>query len=77
MSHFYASIHESTRRTPATAKGHKSTGLKLWAGSYAGVISLEIWHDKATGEDRFIITHQDHPKNKGAHRKELANGSLD
>ncbi len=77
MSHFYASIDQSTRRTPATARGHKSTGLKLWAGSYAGVISLEIWHDKATGEDRYIITQQEHPKHGGNHKKELANGTLD
>jgi len=76
MSHFYASITESTRRTPATAGGLKTTGLKLWAGSYDGVVSLEIWHDKETGQDCFIISQQDHPQSGGAHKKELANGTF-
>ena len=55
MSHFYAAIPTSARRTTPTARGHKSTGISTYAASHAGRVTTYLWHDEKTGEDRFEV----------------------
>ena len=55
MSHFYAAIPTSARRTTPTARGHTSTGIATYAASYAGRVTTYLWHDEKTGEDRFEV----------------------
>lgn len=61
MSHFYASIPTSARKTQATARGHKTTGIKTQAMTYEGCLTVHLWHDPETGRDRYDITFGDHP----------------
>ncbi len=56
MSHFYAQIPTSARKTIASARGHKSTGIGVNAASWAGCVSTRLWHDAETDSDRFEIT---------------------
>ena len=60
MSHFYASIPTSARKTVPTARGHKSTGIETRAASYAGAITGSVWHDEDTGQDRFRVCQNQH-----------------
>ncbi len=60
MSHFYAAIPTSARRTMPTARGHASTGISTYAASYAGRVSTYLWHDEETGEDRFEVSMTPH-----------------
>ena len=55
MSHFYASIPESTRKTVATARGHKATGITVKAASWAGAVEIRMFHDEETGKDGFTV----------------------
>ena len=55
MSHFYATIPVSARRTAPTACGHKHTGVTTIAASYAGAIQVNLWHDETTGQDKFEV----------------------
>ena len=55
MSHFYARIPTSARRTIATARGHKSTGITIEAASWAGAIQVQVWHDTKTNTDQFMV----------------------
>ena len=55
MSHFYATIPVSARKTIASARGHKSTGINTVAASYAGSIRVRLWYDEATGLDMFEV----------------------
>ena len=55
MSHFYAQIPHSARKTTPTARGHKSTGINTQAASYAGAIEVDLFHDEETGKDHFVI----------------------
>ncbi len=54
MSHFYATIPTSARRTTLTARGHKTTGLGTVAASYKGAISVELQH--VNGKDVFTVS---------------------
>ncbi len=60
MSHFYAAIPTSARRTVPTACGHKSTGREVCAASWAGRISVRLTHDDETGEDLFSVWMEPH-----------------
>lgn len=60
MSHFYASITRSARKTQATARGHKSTGISAYCASYAGRIATYIEHDTGTGKDKFEVWQETH-----------------
>tara|TARA_R100001377_G_scaffold896_2_gene766 strand:+ start:1040 stop:1279 length:240 start_codon:yes stop_codon:yes gene_type:complete len=60
MSHFYASIPVSARKTTATARGHKSTGLTVKAASWSGAIEVEFKHNEETGLDEFVVRHVTH-----------------
>ena len=55
MSHFYATIPVSARKTTPTARGHKSTGINTVAASYAGSIRVRLWYDPETGLDMFEV----------------------
>jgi hypothetical protein len=55
MSHFYASIPESGRKTVATARGHKTTGITVKAASWAGAVEIRMYHDEETGKDEFTV----------------------
>ena len=60
MSHFYSAITESARKTVPTARGHKTTGIKTYAASWAGRIEVELWHDDKAGLDRYRVTQAPH-----------------
>lgn len=55
MSHFYAQIIESARKTQATARGHKNTGIRMQAASYSGGIEVVLRHNEETGKDEYQI----------------------
>lgn len=70
MSHFYAKISESARKTQPTARGHKSTGVKVEAASWSGKVTVELWESE--GSDWFRVMMDRH---EGAgDRIELARG---
>jgi hypothetical protein len=70
MSHFYAKISESARKTQPTARGHKSTGVKVEAASWAGKVTVELWESE--GSDWFRVM-MDRHEGEGD-RIELARG---
>lgn len=57
MSHFYGILpsHSTARKTDATARGHKSTGMQAEACSWNGRIVTTLWHDEAENVDRFRV----------------------
>ena len=55
MSHFYATIPTSARKTVPTARGHKSTGIATLAASWSGGVRTYLWHDDDTGKDHFEV----------------------
>ena len=55
MSHFYATIPTSARKTIPTARGHKSTGVETIGASWRGAILTSLWHDAETDEDMFEV----------------------
>ncbi len=60
MSHFYAAIDSSARRTVPTARGHKSTGISTYAASHDGKITVRLWHDEVAGQDYFEVLMEPH-----------------
>ena len=74
MSHYYAAITSSARKTKVTARGHKTTGISGWAGSYEGVIAYDIYH--ADGVDYVCVEQRTHPDMGGATVVRLYNGPL-
>ena len=56
MSHFYATIPTSARKTVPTAQGHKSTGIGTIGASYSGAIDVYLWHDEESGLDKFRVS---------------------
>ncbi len=59
MSHFYAAIPTSARRTIPTACGHKSTGVTAYAASWRGRISVRLYVNDE-GEDMFSVYMEPH-----------------
>ena len=55
MSHFYASIPEAARKTVATARGHKTTGITVKAASWAGAVEIRMFPDEETGKAGFTV----------------------
>ena len=55
MSHFYATIPTSARRTVPSARGHKSTGIETIGASWHGGILTSLWHDAQTALDMFEV----------------------
>ena len=55
MSHFYATIPTSARKTTPTACGHKSTGVETIGASWKGGILTSLWHDAETDRDMFEV----------------------
>ena len=74
MSHYYAAITSSARKTKATARGHKTTGISGWAGSYEGVIAYDIYH--CDGKDYVCVEQRTHPSEGFATVDVLYNGPL-
>lgn len=60
MSHFYASIPQSARKTIATARGHISTGVTTRAASWSGAIEVELFNNTETGKDEFVVRQTTH-----------------
>ena len=56
MSHFYATIPTSARKTVPTARGHKTTGIETVGASYSGAVRVALWHDAYTGVDKFEVS---------------------
>lgn len=76
MSHYYLNVYESTRANPVTARGHKSTGLAVWAGSYEGVIDVRIIYDPDTRQDVVRVVLCDHPDRAEGRWEVLFQGPL-
>ena len=55
MSHFYATIPTSARKTAPTARGHKSTGVVTIGASWDGAIETKLWHNDETGLDWYQV----------------------
>ena len=53
MSHYYAQIPQSARRTVPTARGHKSTGITVQAACAEGAIEVRLYHED--GKDHFEV----------------------
>ena len=53
MSHYYATIPTSARRTTPTARGHTTTGLAPIAASYKGAIRVNLEH--IDGKDIYTV----------------------
>jgi len=53
MRHYYATIATTGRKTPPTARGHKTTRLATIAASYKGAIRVELRH--VDGKDLFTV----------------------
>ena len=60
MSHFYGSIDQSARKTTATARGHKTTGLSVKAASWNGAVTVTLRYATETGEDIFVVEQVPH-----------------
>lgn len=60
MSHFYAAITKSARKTIATARGHTSTGIETYAASWDGRITVNLRHNAETGKDEFSVHMEPH-----------------
>lgn len=76
MSHYYLKVYESTRADPVTARGHKSTGLAVWAGSYDGVVDVRIIYDPDTRQDVVRVVLCDHPDRDEGRREVLFQGPI-
>jgi len=53
MSHFYAMISNSARKTTPTARGHKTTGVDVDACAWGGKVSTIVRH--VDGQDQFEV----------------------
>ncbi len=58
MSHFYAAIPYSARKTVATARGHVANGIGTYAASWAGKITVDLFH--IDGRDEFVVRMSPH-----------------
>ena len=74
MSHFYAKIPISARKTVPTARGHKSTGVETVGASWRGAIQTRIWHDTNTDSDMFEVWMRSH--HGAGDSKMLARGTI-
>ena len=76
MSHFYARIPQSGRKTMPTARGHKSTGISAEAMSYDGRIRVNMYHDDDSGEDWFEVEMLSHPATDNGDIARLISGRV-
>lgn len=53
MSHYYAKILKSGRKTIPTARGHKTTGIVTQAACAEGAIEVRLYHED--GKDYFEV----------------------
>jgi hypothetical protein len=60
MSHYYARIPTSARRTIATARGHRSTGIAAEVLTYSGGVRVRI--DNRNGTDVVTVERIPHPQ---------------
>ena len=74
MSHFYATIPTSARKTTPTACGHKSTGVETIGASWKGGILTSLWHDADTDTDMFEVRMVQH--HGAGDSKVLARGTV-
>jgi len=65
MSHFYGSIPTSARKTVATARGHKTTGLVTETASWEGKIVTELHFDTVVKKDMYSIYRKPHGSSGG------------
>ena len=64
MSHFYAKITESARKTIPTARGHAS--IETVTQSWNGQIRVRLWVCPRTKEDRYSVVLQPHGRTDGS-----------
>ena len=76
MSHFYARIPQSGRKTMPTARGHKSTGISADVMSYDGRIRVNMWHDPDTDSDMFEVAMLSHPATDNGDIAHLVSGRV-
>lgn len=70
MAQFLGSV--SGQRGEATRLGSKKSGLTVSAASWAGKVTVRMYHDEKTGEDRFVVEQGQH-HGRGI-REEIASG---
>lgn len=56
MSHFYGSLLNPSRPSPATKQGHKPNGLKAHVRTWDRGVMVEAIHNKSSGTDSFAVT---------------------
>ena len=75
MSHFYTRVHQSSRKTDLTARGHKNTGIAGWVGGYNGVLEYRVYQHE--GIDWLLATLCKHPDDGGSYIQCIYDGPLD
>ena len=75
MSHFYTKIHQSSRKTDLTARGHKHTGIHGWVGGYNGVMSYRVYQHE--GVDWLLANLCKHTDDGGSIIRCIYDGPLD
>lgn len=70
MSHYYARIPTSARRTTPTARGHKSTGIAAEVLTYDGGVRVSIRH--TGGGDIVTVERIAHPQSGRGKREVIA-----
>ena len=53
MAQFYGTI--KGQRGKASRLGSKSSGMHVMAASWQGAVSVDLWHDHETGQDRYEV----------------------
>lgn len=53
MSHFYGTLQGQAGK--ATRRGSKNSGLTVTAASWDGAVSVDLYFDPSTGENRYRV----------------------
>ena len=77
MSHFYGNITNSARKTNATARAHKNTGLTVEAQSYEGKIIVELEYNDKLKKDVFCVYRESHLNSDNQLKQLLCRGAVD
>jgi hypothetical protein len=72
MSHFYGTLKGN--RGEATRCGTKGSGVGVTAASWNGAVSVMVYFDEVSGEDRFSVVQ--HPWHGRGVSETIATGTL-
>jgi hypothetical protein len=74
MAHFYGAIPVSGRKTTATARGHKNTGLVVQAATWQGAIEIELRYCGTTGQNLYTV--REIPWHNSGQYREIETGAF-